>query len=163
METIGKLLFLVVLIGGLGLGVNEITSQKFDKAASFDELLFVDAEEVVFDEAAYIDFNKSLSTASKPVEPSVEFASVQRAAPKALWKKGAKNGITLSNTSEKAKTAQIEIARTTNSGELRALKNYWHQRYHVLLKTDKQLKLKETQVAYESYQKYNEALKISIR
>lgn len=160
METIGKLMFLVVLIGGLGLGVNEITSHKFDKVDPLDDLLFIDAEEVVFDEAAYEDFNESLLT-KKQAEPSVEFASVQTNTPKALWKKGAKNGISLSNASGISNATQI--ARTTTPGELRALKNYWHQRYHSLLKKDKQLKYNDTQVAYTNYQRYNEALNISIR
>lgn len=154
-------MFLVVLIGGLGLGVNEITKTKLDKIEPFEELLFVDAEEVVFDEAAYKDFNESLSKTSEKTEPNVELASVQRPAPTSLWKKGAKNGITLSNASKSSGSDQI--ARTTTSGELRALRNYWHQKYHALLKTDRQLKLKDTQVAYENYQRYNEALNISIR
>ena len=127
MEIIGKLMFLFILVGGLGLGVSEIAKRDFSEV----DIPFKAANDNLLDQETLDKYKKALE-----FEADAEVVAVKDdknvEVPDKLWS-GTVNGNYVD--SEEA----IELANNNSAPELRSQMLYWHKKYHKALQSNSQL------------------------
>ena len=152
METIGKLIFLIMVIGGIGLGVFEITNQDL---GMMDAVSFRRAEPDI--NKVTIESYKTTLTQNHSASPT-EISTFKEQVPGQLWGTAMENHPAAPETMSNENNESVTLASSLSYPTIRKEMLYWFNRYHHLLRIDPESE--NTRIALEQYRKFKRALEL---
>ncbi len=159
METIGKLISVLIVIGGIGLGVHEIINQDY----TVKDIALIRSPtpskkaEINVDRETIRQYKSKLIEERDYVTPP-SGTTLRGRIPNKLW--GTAKEASAPSV-QNADHESITLAETLAYNELKKEMLYWHKRYHYLLRRSPHTE--ETRTAYEQYKKYKKAIELKNR
>lgn len=139
MEVIGKLVFLFILVGGLGLGVSEIAKRDFSEV----DIPFKAANDNLLDQETLDKYKRALEFEAD-AEVVIVKDKTDVKAPNKLWASA------VTGNSANAEEAKV-LADNNSARELRSQMLYWHKKYHNALKSDSKSEITDNMGKYNTY------------
>jgi len=152
METIGKLIFLIMVVGGIGLGVFQITNQDL---GMIDAVSFRKAEPGI--DKSTIENYKTKLTQHYSTSPT-EISTFKEQVPNQLWGTATEDNPAAPETRSNDNNESATLAATLSYPAIRKEMLYWFNRYHYLLGIEPESE--NTRVALEQYRKFKRALEL---